>query len=58
MVCKWEASYFEDVVGDGGPRLEQFDCKYQGDIDIGDSECGRNCPAFEEDNEKIPDYLC
>jgi hypothetical protein len=46
--CRFEEVWMEDVVGDGGPRMEMSECNYEGNIDIGTCDCGTNCPAYEE----------
>ncbi len=46
MTCKWEHSWMEDVVGDGGPRMEMSDCTNPGDI--GEGSCGKDCYGYEE----------
>lgn len=58
--CKWEEIGFDLVpvpFGIGNCSMPNSECRYQGDIDIGDVEnCGRTCPAYAEVvlNERYP----
>jgi hypothetical protein len=46
--CKFDRTYWEDVAGDGGSRMQMFDCIYDGNKQISDKCEGNNtCAAFE-----------
>jgi hypothetical protein len=52
--CKFDGTYWEDVVGDGGPRMQMFECNCNKDLSVRDQElldkclkCGPGCPGFE-----------
>jgi hypothetical protein len=54
LPCKYASHWYEDVVGDGGPRMPMFECTYDGELLIND-ECDEtlSCPAFEEAETRI-----
>lgn len=52
--CRFGQEYWEDVVGDGGPRMQMFDCTCdkkltpeQEDEMDGVTSCSPKCPGYE-----------
>ena len=50
--CKYLASWWEDVAGDGGSRMQMEECAYDGDKQTSDN-CDKNCLAFEKEETVI-----
>lgn len=55
MPCKFEKVWMEDVVGDGGSRMEMSDCEYDGDKDLSYANCNKMCPGYEEAPDNLND---
>jgi hypothetical protein len=54
LPCKFASHWDEDVVGDGGSRMQFFECTYDGELLV-DDECNEtlSCPAYEEIDTRI-----
>ena len=50
--CKYFHEYWEDVVGDGGQKMQLFECTYEGGLEC-EANCDKTCPAFEPEETTI-----
>lgn len=52
--CKYARNYWEDVVGDGGQKMQMFDCEYDGFKNTKEP-CPENntCLAYEPEETTI-----
>jgi len=45
--CKYDYSYWEDVVGDGGPRMQMWECTSPKNDHDNVEICNNKCPGYE-----------
>lgn len=54
LPCKFYTSWWEDVAGDGGSRMEMSDCNYDGTLEMPDNcSCDKTCPCYQPVEVKV-----